>query len=251
MVVQLPDIKFEELSDETLVEIFKCLVDIDEEKKEVTLAKMIEQTTLIEGKKRRGKTLSAIGITWEMRERFNRPVVAVGSKMGLNENFGPFIYMPESDFRNEMEKITIAANEEENAAKVAGAFDKYGIKILYSIMVFDEAYKLFDNRRSSDKLIQLFGYFVAQSAHYHVTIILLSPTREMIDKRVRLQLDWQGRVYHNKYTHTARVRLVQGIDVITYDIDGASDAEHIPFYDMYDSWNLLGFRKATLDIKNM
>ena len=251
MSIQLPDIRFEELSDATLVEVFKALVDIEEEKKEVTLARLIEQAILIEGKKRRGKTLSAVGISWELRERFNRPVIAVGSKMSLNENFGPYTFMPESDFKAEMEKINIAANEEENAERVANMFEKYGIRILYATVVFDEAYKLFNVRTPMDKLTQLTGFFVAQSAHYHVTTIFLAPAREQIDRRIRTQLDWQGRVYHNKYTNIARVRLVQGIDVMTYDIDGASDAEHIPFYEMYDSWSLLGFRKASLNIKGM
>lgn len=250
-MVVIPEVKFEQMSDEALAEVFRCFVDLEEEEKEVALARLIETAILIEGKKRRGKTLTAIGISWEIRERFNREVIAVGSKMGLNENFGPFAYMPESDFRSEMEKIAVAANEEENAERVASMFEKYGVSILYKTVIFDESYKLFDARRSSDKLIQLFGYFVAQQSHYHVTTIMLAPTREMIDKRVRLQLDWQGRVYHNRYTNIARVRLISGIDVITYDIDGASDTEHVPFYDMYDSWNLLGFRKASLNIKNL
>jgi len=247
----VPDLKFEELSDETLVEVFNCLIDIEEERKETTLARLVEQATLLEGKKRRGKTLVAMGLAWELRERFGREVVAVGSKMGLNENFGPFTYMPESDFRNEMEQINLAANEEENAERVASMFETYGVSILYKTVVFDEAYKLFNVRTPMDKLTQLTGFFVAQQSHYHVTTIFTSPTREMVDKRIRLQLDWQGRVYHNKYTHTARARLVNGIDVVVYDVDGASDEEHIPFYDMYDTHVLLGFRPTNLRIKGM
>lgn len=245
------DIEFEEMTDETLAEIFRCFVDLEEEEKEVTLAKLLETAILIEGKKRRGKSLATLGISWELRERFKRHIIAVGSKMGLNENFGPFKYMPESDFRNEMEKISIAANEEENAERVASMFEKYGVSIIGAIVLFDESYKLFNARTPMDKLTQLTGFFVAQQSHYHVTTIFTSPTREMLDKRIRLQLDWQGRVYHNRYTHTARVRLVSGIDVITYDIDGASDAEHVPFYEMYNSWGLLGFRKVSLQIKNL
>lgn len=245
MTGAVSDIKFEELSDRALSEIFRCLIDIEEEEREDTLARLVETSILIEGKKGRGKTLSAVGLTWEMRERFGRQVVAVGTKMGLKEGFGPFEYMPESDFRNEMEKIAMAANEEENAERVASMFEKYGVSILYKTVVFDESFKLFDARRSSDKLIQLFGYFIAQQRHYHVTTILLSPSRDMLDKRVRMQLDWQGRVYHNKYTNIARVRLVSGVDVITYDIRGEK------FYDFYDSWNLLGFRRKSLQIKDL
>ena len=247
----LPELKLEEMSDTALAEVFRCLVGIEEEEKENALARMLETAILIEGKKRRGKTLSAVGITWELRERFGRQIIAVGSKMGLNEKFGPFSYMPEGDFRNEMEKLSIAAREEENAERVASMFEKYGVSILYKTVVFDEAYKLFNARTPMDKLTQLTGFFVAQQSHYHVTTIFTSPTREMLDKRIRLQLDWQGRVYHNKYTHTARLRLVSGIDVIIYDVDGASDTEHTPFYSMYDSWAILGFRQKSLQIKGL
>lgn len=247
----MPELKFEEMSNDTLAEIFRCFVDLEEQEKEDTLSRLLETAILIEGKKRRGKTLTAVGISWELRERFGRPIIAVGSKMGLNENFGLFKYMPEGDFRNEMEKVSVAANEEENAERVANMFEKYGVSIIGAIVLFDESYKLFNARTPMDKLTQLTGFFVAQQSHYHATTIFTSPTRGMLDQRIRVQLDWQGRVYHNKYTNTARVRLVNGIDVITYDVDGASDTEHIPFYEMYDSWNLLGFRKTSLTIKNL
>lgn len=247
----MPEIKFEEMSDEALAEVFRCFVDIEEEEKELTLARLIEAATLIEGKKRRGKTLSTVGISWELRERFGLNIICVGSKMGLNDNFGPYQFMPESDFRNEMEKLDIASKEEDNAERVANMFEKYGVSIINAVVIFDESYKLFNARTPMDKLTQLTGFFVAQQAHYHATTIFTSPSREDLDKRIRRQLDWQGRVYHNKYTHTARVRLVSGIEAISYDIDGASDAEHLPFYEMYDSWNLLGFRKTSLTIKNV
>jgi len=250
-VVSSKEIQFEDMSDSVLAEIFRCFVDLEEEAKETALARLIETAILIEAKKRRGKTLSCVGIAWELRERFGREVVAVGSKMGLKEEFGPFTYMPESDFRNEMEKLSVAAKEEENADRVASMFEKYGVSILYKTVIFDEAYKLFNARTPMDKLTQLTGFFVAQQSHYHVTTIFTSPSREMLDKRIRLQLDWQGRVYHNKYTNTARVRLINGIDVLTYDVDGASDTEHLPFYEMYDSWGLLGFRTKSLQIANL
>jgi hypothetical protein len=247
----MPDIRFEEMSDRALAEVFKALVDIEEEERESALVKLLETAILVEAKKGRGKTLTALALAWELRERFGRGVVCVGSKMSLNEKFGPFQHMSEGDFRNEMEKIAVAASEEDSAERVANMFDKYGISILYKTVVFDEAYKLFNARTPMDKLVQLTGFFVAQQRHYHVTTIFTSPVREMIDKRVRVQLDWQGRVYHNKYTHIARCRLVSGIDVVTYEVDGASDAEHVPFYDMYDSWGMLGFRRTQLAIKNL
>lgn len=242
-------IDFDTLGDRTLIELFNARLQVKEEQREDALSRLLEQATLIEAKKGRGKTLLAVGISWELRERFGCPVVAVGTTMGLKPEFGPYKYMPAADFRDELERISTASNEEENAEKVMQAFEKYGISILHSTLVFDEARKLFNSRNPSDKLIQLAGDFIAQSRHYHVNTLILAPDRDEIDKRVRRQVDWLGRAYHNKYTHTAHTRLVQGLEVLPISVDGASDLEHVPFYDMYDSWTMLGFRKSSLNVK--
>ena len=172
--------------------------------------------------------------------------------MGLKSDvFGPFQVMSEADFRDEMERINIAAGEEENAEQVVKAFDKYGISVLYSTIVFDEAYKLFEARRSADKLVQLVGYFMAQQRHYHVTTILCTPDEDMIDKRVIRQLDWKGRCFHNKYTDLCRARFVQGLEVLTLEIDGKDDTLHPAYYNMYNSWAMLGYRQSSLKINQM
>ncbi len=244
-------IEVDKLSEKALLAFLEALDVIEEERREDTLSLLVEKAVLIEGKKRRGKTLSAVGIAYELRERFGRPVVCVGSNMGLKESFGPFKFMTEATFREEMERVTVASNEEENAEAVMKAFDKYGISIMYATLIFDEARKMLNNRRSQDKMVQLVGDYFMQSAHYHTTSLVCAPSEEEIDKRILRQLDWKGRVYHNRYTNTARLRLVSGIDVITYDVCGADDSEHVPFYDMYNSWAMLGFRKSSLKIKDL
>lgn len=240
-------INYNELDDAALVHLLDILGQLESEKRANALSELLEKAIFIEGKKRRGKTLTALAIAWWLRELFNRPVVVVASRMGLNENFGPFKYLSEHDFRDEMERINVAVSEEENAEQVAKMFDKYGISILYATVIFDEAYKLFNARRPMDKMNMLTANFVAQQAHYHVTTIFTAPSESQVDKNVRLQFDWKGRVYHNKYTHKAKVRFVQGLDTLTIEVDGYNDpTPQNPFYFMYDSWVLLGFRKQTL-----
>ncbi len=179
-------------------------------------------------------------------------MVCVGSKMGLKrETFGEFQMMSESDFRDEMERITMAASEEENVDQVAKSFEKYGISILYATVIFDEAGKLFEARRSSDKLIQLTGYFMDQQRHYHVTTIFCAPSEDRIDKRILGQLDWKGRCYHNKYTDICRARFVQGLEVQTLEMDGLDDSTHPSYYSLYNSWSLVGFRGTSLNITNL
>ena len=249
-IATIPEIDYDELTDKELLDLVGAYFSLEREKREDTLARLVEQAILIEGKKGRGKSLTALAIAWWLRELFNRPVITVGSRMGIRKEFGPHKVMSEMDFRNELNQLSIVANEEDNAENVAKAFEKYGISILYSTLVFDEAYKLFNSRTPMDKLVQLFGMFVAQSRHYHVTTLLLTPDRSMVDgKRVRPQMDWNGRVYHNKYTNRARLRLIAGIETITLEIDGKNDpTPELPFYDMYDSWALLGYRASQLNI---
>lgn len=249
--MKTPRMNIDALNEEALLACMESFDDLEEERREDALSLLVEKAILIEGKKRRGKTLSAVGISYELRERFGRPVVCVGSNLGLKESFGPYKFMDEKTFKDEMERITIAANTETNAEAVMKAFDKYGVSIMYATVVLDEARKLLNNRRAMDKVVQLMGDFIMQQAHYHVTTIICAPSEDEIDKRILRQLDWKGRVYHNRYTNTARLRLVSGIDVVTYDVNGADDSLHEPFYSMYDSWTLLGFRKASLDIKGL
>lgn len=249
--MKTPRIDVDSWSEDALLAGIESFDNLEEERREDSLSLLVEKATMIEGKKRRGKTLAAVGISYELRERFGRPVVCVGSDMGLNESFGPYKFMNENAFREEMERISIAATQEENAEQVMKAFDKYGISTMYATVIFDEARKMLNNRRAMDKVVQLTGDYLMQSAHYHTTTLICAPSENEIDKRILRQLDWKGRVYHNRYTNTARLRLVSGIDVITYDIDGADNSSHIPFYDMYNSWRLLGFRKASLRIKDL
>lgn len=242
-------VDYDTLSDEELLEVFRAQLQVRDERRTEALSMLLEQTTMIEGKKGKGKTQLGVGVAWELRERFGVPLITVGTTMGLKKEFGPFQHMPAQDFRDEMERLSLASEEEENAEQVMKMFQRYGVSILGSFLVFDEARKLFNSRNPMDKLIQLSSDFISQSRHYHVTTLILCPDRDEIDKRVRRQVDWIGRAYYNKYTRTAHTRLVQGLEVLPISVDGGSSTEHVPFQEMYDSWVLLGFRKSSLNVK--
>lgn len=236
------------LSLEQLDELFALDTDIADSEQEDVIARLLETSVDIIGKKGRGKTITGVCVSWQLRQRFNRDVICVGSKMGLKDAYGPYKFLSEADFRAEMEAISVVADEEENAEQVVEMFKRHGISIMYSTVIFDEAYKLFEARRSSDKMVQLTGYFMAQQRHYHVTTIFMSPDEDMIDKRIIRQVDWKGRCFHNKYTDICRARFTQGLETITLDIDGVDDTMHPAYYDMYNSWNLLGYRKQSLQM---
>lgn len=244
-------LNFERMSEEQLRELFELDIELLNFQQEDVLSRLVETSIDIVGKKGRGKTLTAVAIAYQLRERFGRHIVCIGSKMGLKPTFGPYQVMNEQAFRDEMERINIAASIEENAEAVAKAFEKYGVSVLYATIVFDEAYKLFEARRSADKLVQLAGYFCAQQRHYHVTTLFLTPDEDQVDKRVIRQLDWHGRCYHNKYTDICRTRFTQGLEVLNLEVDGRDNSLHTAYYDMYNSWAMLGYRQSSLSINKM
>ena len=238
-----------ELSKKDLEYLVNLKLMISDQKEEDALARLVEMSVLLEGKKGRGKTLTAVVICYQLRERFGRHVITVGSKMGLLPEFGDYENLTEVQFKSALEKIQDVVDEEAGAEAVVKALRSKGVDLLYSTLAFDESYKLFDCRTPSDKLARLFGYFMAQQRHYHCTTLLLTPNRDMIDKRVRQQLDWQGRCFHNSWTHNCTVRLVGGLETMTFTLSGTDGVFHTPYYDMYDSWTLVGYRRKHLEIE--
>ena len=245
--------KLEDLSRSSLMQLIELKYALLDSREEDALARLIETSVCVEGKKGRGKTLFAVAACYQMRERFNRHIITVGSKMGLKPEFGAAESMTEIQFKDALAKIQEVVNESEEAAAeaVVGALREKGVDLLYATVVFDEAYKLFDARTPQDKLVRLFGYFMAQQRHYFCTTILLTPNREMVDRRVRQQVDWFGRCYHDDWNHTCTVRLTAGLDTIVFTFSGADDSLHTPYYNMYNTHNLVGYRRSHLDIKTI
>lgn len=217
-----------------------------QEKKEELLSKLVEQITMLEAKKRKGKSMAAVAIAYNMREIFGMPTVVVGSPLGLNNYYGPYVEIDEYDFMGELERITAITKhvpEKELREAMDEVLKAMGVNIYGACVVFDESYKLFDARTPHDKIVKTMGQWVAQSAHYHSTAILTAPHRSMIDKRIRLQVDWFGRCSFLKARKTAVIRFKQGlVDKFKLTVPAES------YGHMYDSWVLLGYRSKDTDV---
>ena len=233
---------------ETLVELKFAIRD---EQEQDAIRRLVEQALLLEGKKGRGKTLGAVVICYLIRELFDRHVITVGSKMGLTPVFGSHEELTEGQFKDALGKIQDVVEEEAAAEEVWKALKDKGVDLMYATIVFDEAYKLFDARNPMDKLTRTFGYFMAQQRHYHCTTILCTPNREMVDKRVKQQVDWFGRCFHNKWTHQGVIRLVSGLETLPLSYNAIDDSAHARYYDMYNSWQVVGFRRSSLNIQKV
>ena len=212
------------------------------------LSQHLEVVTLFTGKKGRGKSISMVCMAWYLREIFNLKVVLVSTKMGLTKRFGPYQYINERDFFAQLDKISEISEDMDDAtlgAAVDEVLAKMGVSIYGALLLFDESYKLFDARTPSDKSVRVFGYFVAQSRHYHCTIVMSAPREDMIDKRVRQQVDWIGACRYYKAKRVAAVHFERGFEVWNMFVQ----AEY--YFGLYDTHNLLGYRKKHLDIKGV
>tara|TARA_B100000949_G_scaffold234745_1_gene254838 strand:+ start:1688 stop:2437 length:750 start_codon:yes stop_codon:yes gene_type:complete len=209
------------------------------------IGSLVRQITLFEGKKGRGKTLAAVAMAYQMREFFDIPTVVIGSSMDLTESYGPYTFLDEREFIDNLDRLTKISKgtaDQEVGDAIETVMDGMGISIHDSLLVFDEAYKFFDARTPSDKLVRVFGYFVAQSRHYKSSLFLISPNRDMIDKRVRRQIDWFARCFTNKRNNVTTVRLTGGVESWKLRVNGPT------YWDMYDTHAILGFRAKHLNI---
>ena len=215
------------------------------QKQAEAIGSLVRNITLFEGKKGRGKTLAAVAMAYQMREFFEIPTTVVGSSMDLTDKYGPYNFLDEREFIDNLDRITKISKGTEDAEvgdAIEQVMEKMGISIHNSLLVFDEAYKFFDARTPSDKLVRVFGYFVAQSRHYKCSLFLISPNRDMIDKRVRRQIDWFARCFTNKRTNVTTVRLTGGVESWKLRVNGPT------YWDMYDTHAILGFRAKHLNI---
>lgn len=230
------------------------------------LIRLLDQIFFIEGKKGKGKTIATVAICHDLREMFGKPVIIVGTKMGLTEKFGPFTFLSEKQFIAELDKIAKISKstpDGEAESAIVTALKAMGVLIMNATIIFDEAYKLFESRGGgADKLVRLFGYFVAQSRHYHLTIGVIAPHRDMVDKRVRRQIDFYGRASTTcksipdpqtgrpvcvrwKCPHTTIVRFRGGATRFKLKVWGPS------YWDKFDTWALVGFREKSLQIETV
>ena len=213
---------------------------------------LIEAATLLTGKKGRGKTLSAVAISYNLRELYNIPTVCVGSKMGLKYDvYGPAAEIDERALINELEKITdiVRAPDTELEQALDKVLADMGVSIYGALVAVDEAYKLLESRTPSDKMVRLFGYLISQMRHYNLTLMLMAPHPDMIDKRVRRQLDFTGRCFMNKRKQRCVVWFTGSGYTWRFRVNNADPLGLRPnYYDMYETKALLGFRQKHLEV---
>ena len=205
-------------------------------------ADFLEGNFLIEGRKGSGKSLFAVTLAYKLKELFGRPAIM---DFHPRPAFGKYKFLDQAMFIDEIEKISTVAKKtkvkEVNEA-VEFSLSKLGVDLSESTMILDEAYRYFDCRTPSDKLVRIYGYFIAQSRHYKNSIFILVPSRRMVDWRVRQQIDIVVKVAFDQ-----RTQVVTGC-CFNYTT-GENKVLKIygpNYYGLYDSWGAVATRAKIL-----
>lgn len=207
-------------------------------------ASLSEGVILIEGRKGSGKTAMGVRIAHRLREYFGRPPLLDFHPL---EPFGKYTYFDEARFVNDLQTAASLSRATESDMEyiTKGILNQMNVELAGSTICLDEAYKYFESRRPHDPLNLAFGYFISQSRHYRSAIILMVPHRDMIDKRVRRQVDVIIRAAFNPITQiiTARVTyLTSGEEPKKVRVWGPS------VFPLYDSWNPIAMRRKLLNL---
>jgi len=217
----------------------------DELKEFMKFSEFLEALMVVEGKKGSGKTQLGVAILHKLKKYFKIPIV---TDQKLKSAFGEYFYLNERDFIGEIEKvseISRGTSQDDVDLAVGWSLKKQGVILEGAAILLDEAYKYFDCRTPSDKLVRVFGYFIAQMRHYHATVILCCPSRRYLDRRVRDQIDILAKVAYNKRTETVHARFLN----YTTGETSALRVYGPNYRDFYDSWNPIAIRHKVLDIR--
>lgn len=171
---------------------------------EELLVQFVEKFTAVWGRKGTGKTMISVSICHGLKENFGIKTV---SDVELTEKFGDYTYINIDRFIDQIRFINeLTKGQSETIAKNAltkqisnGMVDSNGVSLMSSIegaaLILDEAYNYLDARESQSRLVKLVGHWISQMRHYRVSLFLITPHLDMIDKRARRQIDISGECY--------------------------------------------------------
>jgi hypothetical protein len=215
----------------------------------VVLSRLLDHITCFEGKHGKGKSLSLVAVSYNMRELFGKHIVVVESSMGLKPAYGEYSFLSARKLVEQLKVISKASSngvQDLTPDELDNVMRKQGVNLYNAIVIFDEANKLFEVGRWNDPLVLLVSYLVQQMAHYRMTILIGTPRRMDLTPRVREQVDYWARPVFDELEQVVRVGFyrLSEVKLMKLTIDAAR------YYEMYDRWNMLGFRGKSLNMKD-
>lgn len=199
-------------------------------------APLSEGVIWLRGKAGGGKTATAVDISYKLRKYFGKtPILDFKPK----DRFGYYEYMGPREFVTILEKMgdlvesgKMDGLDEDALAKLFK--EELGIDLMNATIVLDEAYRYLRNRHPTKRLVLAYGDFVQTWRHYHLTIIMCSPFKQL-DKLATGQVTLDMVCSFDPRTKKVMARgrdtnTLEGVKLIT-PMDWCGE--------LYDSWNPL------------
>lgn len=233
-----------------LQEMLELELDSEEDEHYNNLEQLLDKKTLIWGKGGSGKTTVGICIGHDIRERWNRPVIIVGTRMGvIREKFGEVREIDELEFLDQLTRINKAVGKDTditNPEQTQALLMSHGVYLFGATILVDEGLNLVDRRRYSDPVNQVVVDFSTKSRHFFITFVVFVPREEDVDPRALDQFNWKGSCFYNEYTELVKLHLLHGATNLHLEWDTEDDLLHAKVHDMFSTHNVVGFRGTKL-----
>ena len=212
-------------------------------------APLSEGVIWLRGKAGGGKTGTMVDIAYKLRKYFGKmPILDFHPKSA----FGEYQYMGPREFVTILETMgeLIESGKidglDENA--LAKLFKKeLGIDLMNATIGLDEAYRYLRNRHPTKRLVLAYGDFVQTWRHYHLTIIMCSPFKQL-DKLATGQVTLDMVCSFDPRTRKVMAKgrdtnTLEGVKLIT-PMDWAGE--------LYDSWNPMAIlRRRKIEVQGL
>jgi len=138
----------------------------------------------LRGIARSGKTATSISISHNLRKYFNKtPII----DFRPYDSFGYYEFLPAYNFIEMLQSFGDLIDSGvldglDNVALREKVKQKLGYDLIDSTLVLDEAYKNLRSRTPSKKEVLAYTDFLQTYGHYHITVVMISPFKNQIDK---------------------------------------------------------------------
>ena len=212
-------------------------------------APLSEGVIWLRGKAGGGKTATMVDIAYKLRKYFGKmPILDFHPK----PKFGPYEYMGPREFVTILEKMgdlvesgKMDGLDEDALAKLFK--EELGIDLMNATIGLDEAYRYLRNRHPTKRLVLAYGDFIATWRHYHLTIIMCSPFKQL-DKLATGQVTLDMVCSYDPRTRKVMAKgrdtnTLEGVKLIT-PMDWCGE--------LYDSWNPLAIlRRRKIEVQGL
>ncbi len=213
------------------------------------LSNFLNGFNFLYGSMGRGKTASAVGISYWLRELYGLPVVAIGTDFGFSPDFGPYTFIDREGFVRECVKLNQMASELSKASLIGEEADRFvsdfvaehDLLLYGATLLIDELQNFASARDGNGRVARVFQEFIGVMRHYRCTLFGMAPRFNDVDVKFRIQAKWFARPEIDTKTGWCDLRFTGSGGHFGLRL-------YVPDYaPMYNSWQPISFDSKRLE----